>query len=130
MNAREIPIELIDQPKSPLRGRIDAAGLEELADSIRAKGVLQPLLVKQVGDRFEVVAGHRRFLASTAAGLSCVPCVVLAAQEADAELATMLHENLFRTDSIRSRKPRSTPSCTISTTTRRKSRRPCIDRAA
>ena len=98
MNVRDIPIELIDQPAAPLRGHIDVTELEELADSIRAIGVRQPLVVKHKGDGFEVVAGHRRLLAAAAAGLKILPCAVLAPEEEGSAAVVMLHENLFRAD--------------------------------
>jgi ParB family transcriptional regulator, chromosome partitioning protein len=88
------PIEALrPNPLNP-RGELQSAGLEELADSIRAQGVLQPLLVTPAG---VVVAGHRRLAAARLTGLSEVPVVVR-----DLDLVQqqeiMLVENLQRQD--------------------------------
>lgn len=98
MTAADLPIELIDQPVNPLRGRIDTQGLEELVESIKAVGLLQSLLVKRVGQRFEVIAGHRRLLAAGHAGLKLVPCRIVDGELEGKQIAAMLHENLFRRD--------------------------------
>ena len=67
----------------------------ELAESIRELGVLLPLIVKKTGKSFEIVAGHRRFIAAGKVGLQAVPCIVVKVTGADAE-AIKLHENLKR----------------------------------
>ena len=61
---------------------MDEEGLEELANSIRVHGVLQPLLVRKVEDGFELIAGERRWRAAQRAGLSTVPVLV---EEAEGE---------------------------------------------
>src|SRR5262249_54405734 len=58
------------------RGALDTARLEELAQSIRANGVIQPIVVRRVGDRFQIIAGERRWRAARLAGLQRVPVVV------------------------------------------------------
>src|ERR1051325_8851813 len=63
---------LTPNPRQP-RTHIDEAHLEELAQSIRANGVIQPILVRQIGDRYEIVAGERRWRAAQRAGLLKVP---------------------------------------------------------
>lgn len=78
-------------PLNP-RGPVDPATVEELAASIRAQGVLQPLLVTPDG---VIVAGHRRHAAAQLAGLAGVPVVVRAMAEAD-QLSAMLTENIQR----------------------------------
>ena len=85
--------DLRPNPLNP-RGELHVAGLDELADSIRAQGVLQPLLVTPGG---VVVAGHRRLAAARLAGLSEVPVVV---RDLDAvqQQEIMLVENLQRQD--------------------------------
>jgi len=85
--------DLRPNPLNP-RGELHVAGLDELADSIRAQGVLQPLLVTPGG---VVVAGHRRLAAARMAGLSEVPVVV---RDLDAvqQQEIMLVENLQRQD--------------------------------
>ena len=60
------------------RGRLDAASLEELARSIKANGVIQPIVVRKTGDRFQIIAGERRWRAAQKAGLLRVPIVVKA----------------------------------------------------
>src|SRR5438132_10566410 len=88
------PIDCLrPNPLNP-RGELHPAGLQELADSIRAQGVLQPLLVTPAG---VVVAGHRRLAAARLAGLSDVPVV---ARDLDRvqQQEIMLVENLQRQD--------------------------------
>ncbi|MGB9604331.1 MAG: ParB/RepB/Spo0J family partition protein [Bryobacteraceae bacterium] len=72
----EIPIDLIDPNPVQPRAAFAADRLEELAASIRAHGVLQPLLVRRHGDRYQLVAGERRWRAAKAAGLAKVPVIV------------------------------------------------------
>jgi ParB family chromosome partitioning protein len=92
---RIIPIEDIapnpDQPRQAL------GDLDELTASIREKGILEPLIVRRVGTRYEIIAGERRYRAAVEAGLGEVPCVVRDASDAEMmELA--LVENLQRKD--------------------------------
>jgi len=71
---RLVPIEDIDaNPDQPRRSMDDLA---ELTASIREKGVLEPILVRPVGSRFQIIAGERRYRAATDAGLAEIPCVV------------------------------------------------------
>ena len=70
-------------------------GLEELAASIRENGVLQPILVRRVGDDFEIVAGERRVRAAKLAGLLTVPALVCTLAEADSMRVALL-ENIQR----------------------------------
>jgi len=92
---RLVAIEDIDpNPSQPRRSPGD---LSELTASIREKGVLEPILVRPVGGRFEIVAGERRYRAAVEAGFDEVPCVVRDATDAEMmELA--LVENLQRRD--------------------------------
>src|SRR6185295_3778975 len=73
---REIEIDLIRPGQQQPRTTFDQAKLEELAQSIRTTGVIQPLLVRPLGGLFELVAGERRWRASQLAGLSRVPAIV------------------------------------------------------
>jgi len=74
---RNIPIEQIRQSQYQPRVAIDSSGLEELANSIRAQGIVQPIVVRQLGDNyFEIIAGERRWRAAQLAGLNKVPAVV------------------------------------------------------
>jgi ParB family transcriptional regulator, chromosome partitioning protein len=69
------PARIEPCPVQP-RTRFDEASLKELADSIKANGVVQPLLVRRVGERFELVAGERRLRAAKLAGLAKVPVLI------------------------------------------------------
>lgn len=95
---RELSVEAIrPNPRQP-RQHFDQASLQELADSIRSKGVLQPVVVRALSsDQFEMVAGERRWRASQLADLKTIPAIVRELSDADAfEIA--LIENLQRED--------------------------------
>jgi ParB/RepB/Spo0J family partition protein len=92
---RELPIGLIDEPVLPARSSMDDTALDELASDIRLKGLLQPLIVAKVDDRYEVIAGHRRRIACGRAGLVVVPCIVYASKESALE-GVKYSENRFR----------------------------------
>lgn len=80
------------------RRRFDEEALNELARSIAEHGILQPLVVRPVGDeKFEIIAGERRFRAGQQAGLAKVPCVIKHYDDRQA-LAVALIENLQRSD--------------------------------
>jgi ParB family chromosome partitioning protein len=87
---------LTPNPRQP-RTQIDEARLEELAQSIRANGVIQPILVRKVGDRHEIVAGERRWRAAQRAGLMRVPVTIREVPD-DKLLAIALIENIQRED--------------------------------
>ena len=93
----EISVEEISRnPRQP-RTTMNERALEELADSIRQRGVIEPIVVRRAADGYELVAGERRLVACKKAGLSRIPAVVKEADEEDAmELA--LIENLQRED--------------------------------
>lgn len=93
--ARDLPLALIDPPELPARLAMDEAKLEELATNIRANGVLQPIIVFPKGDRYGIAAGHRRYMASSRAGLVMIPAIVYDSQE-DALEAVKYAENRFR----------------------------------
>lgn len=92
---RELPVEsLVPNPAQP-RKNFSAGALSELAASIRTSGVLQPIIVRPRGDRYEILVGERRWRAAREAGLGRVPAIVREATDAEAiELA--LVENLLR----------------------------------
>lgn len=73
---REIEIDLITPGEQQPRTSFDEAKLQELAQSIRVSGIIQPLLVRRRGGRFELVAGERRWRAAQLAGLNRVPAIV------------------------------------------------------
>jgi len=87
---------LVPNPRQP-RTHIDEARLEELAQSIRANGVIQPLLVRRFEGRYEIVAGERRWRAAQRAGLLKVPIVVRDIAD-DHVLQIALIENIQRDD--------------------------------
>lgn len=93
----EIPLERIrPNPRQP-RQRMDPAELESLAASIREHGVLQPILVTEILDGYQLVAGERRFRASQQAGLERIPAVIRQLADRD-QLELALVENLQRAD--------------------------------
>ena len=73
---REIGIDLIRPSSQQPRTTFDSVKLEELAQSIRSTGIIQPLLVRSAGGLFELVAGERRWRAAQLAGLSQIPVIV------------------------------------------------------
>ena len=83
-------------PQQPRRS-FDETALRELADSIRAYGILQPLTVRDKGGYYELVAGERRLRAARIAGLREVPCLVAQVGEEDSALLALM-ENLQRRD--------------------------------
>jgi ParB family chromosome partitioning protein len=96
-DSSEIPIDLIDP--SPLQPRIifDDAKLDELSRSISANGVVQPLLLRRRGPRYELIAGERRWRAAQLAGLTRVPAVVRQVPD-EKVLEFALIENIQRED--------------------------------
>ena len=93
----EVPIDVIDaNPRQPRRS-FESDTLEELAASISQLGVLQPLVVREQGGRYELVAGERRLRASKRAGLATVPVVVVDT-DSRGSLERALVENLHRED--------------------------------
>ena len=92
-----ISIDLIDPSPLQPRGIFDQAKLDELAQSISANGVVQPLIVRPKQDRFELVAGERRWRAAQRAGLTRVPAIVRQVAD-DKVLELALIENIQRED--------------------------------
>ena len=93
----EIDIDLIDPSPMQPRSRFDETRLNELAQSINANGVVQPLLVRRRGMRFELIAGERRWRAAQLAGLARIPAVVRDVPD-DKLLELALIENIQRED--------------------------------
>src|SRR4051794_18792024 len=95
---REIPVELIAPNPSQPRRHFDEATLAALAESVRQRGILQPVLVRPVsGGTYELVAGERRWRAAGLAGLETIPALVRARDDAQA-LEVALIENMARED--------------------------------
>jgi ParB family transcriptional regulator, chromosome partitioning protein len=93
----ELPVDMITPNPDQPRTDIDEARVEELADSIKKVGVLQPVIVRPMGERYQIIAGERRWRASRIAGLERIPVRVLATDEVQS-LELALIENLQRED--------------------------------
>jgi len=93
----EVPIDLIDPPKAATRQSMDEEGLHQLAESIKTAGLVNPILLRKVGRRYEVIAGHRRLVAHQMLNRPTVKAIV---ENIDQEAATRakVHENLCRED--------------------------------
>lgn len=94
----QIPSDRIDRNPEQPRAEFSEAELQDLAQSIRAHGILQPLVVTRSGDRFTLVAGERRLRAAKRAGLSEVPCLVHDTTTRQERLELSLIENVQRSD--------------------------------
>lgn len=96
---KEVPVENIEPNPYQPRSQIDDEGMQELADSIRQHGVIQPLLVTRADlpDRYILIAGERRLLAASRAALETVPVIIREASERQ-RLELALIENLQRAD--------------------------------
>lgn len=95
---RQVPLELIEPNPHQPRQTFDQEGLVALADSIRLKGLLQPVLVRPLpGGRYELIAGERRWRAAKLAGLELIPALVRHHDDA-ASLELALVENMARQD--------------------------------
>jgi len=91
------PIGLVCKSPFQPRRAFEREAMDELTQSIRERGVLQPLLVRAVGSQYELIAGERRLRAAAEAGLTDVPVIVMTAADPDA-LELALIENLQRED--------------------------------
>lgn len=94
---RDIPLDQIVFNHNQPRKHIDEEALENLTTSIKDKGVLEPILVRRVGESYEVVAGERRTRAAAAAGLASVPAIIRD-MDADQAFEVAIIENLQRED--------------------------------
>lgn len=92
---REVDIDLLQPNRFQPRSEFDEAKLNELAQSIKSNGVLQPVLVRKAQDRYEIVAGERRWRAAQLAGLFRIPVVVRAIKD-ERMLEVALIENIQR----------------------------------
>lgn len=93
----EVEVDLIQPGPMQPRTHFDEGSLEGLADSIRTHGIVQPLLVRRQGERYELIAGERRWRAARLAGLTKVPVVVKEVPDQDL-LEIALIENIQRED--------------------------------
>ena len=94
---KTLRISMIDPKADQPRKNFDPEALAQLADSIAANGVLQPILVRQTGERYEIIAGERRFRGAKLAGLSEIPAIVVEADDLTAARYALI-ENLQRED--------------------------------
>lgn len=93
-----VPIELIQRGKYQPRRDINQEALEELAASIRTQGVIQPIIIRPISsDKYEIIAGERRWRASQLAGLDQIPAVIRHVPD-EAAIAMALIENIQRED--------------------------------
>lgn len=92
---RMIHLEKIDP--NPHQARCELGNIEELMESIKSKGVLEPILVRAKHGRFEIIAGERRFVASRNIGLKEIPCIEMDVEDNEA-MEIALIENLQRKD--------------------------------
>lgn len=92
-----LPARAIRPNPAQPRRNFDQTALDELAQSIRQHGILQPLSVRRVGTAYELIAGERRLRAGILAGLTEIPCIVMAMDERESGVAALV-ENLQRQD--------------------------------
>jgi len=92
---QDIALELIDEPQHAMRTDIPRDEIFELAADIKRNGLINPITVRPVGDRFEVVAGHRRFLAHRYGGIVKIRCIVRELND-EQVFSIMTSENLKR----------------------------------
>ncbi|MEE2732165.1 MAG: ParB/RepB/Spo0J family partition protein [Pseudomonadota bacterium] len=96
---RHLPIEFLQRGRYQPRRDMDPQALEDLASSIKAQGIMQPIVVRPLAgpNQYEIIAGERRWRASQLAGLDKVPCVIRAVSD-EAAIAMALIENIQRED--------------------------------
>jgi len=96
-NSQSLPVDAIDPNPFQPRRLFHAERLEELAQSIRGNGIIQPLVVRKSGDRYQLIAGERRWRAAKLAGITHVPVVIRQIPD-DRLLEVTLVENIQRED--------------------------------
>ncbi len=95
---KKLPIEFLSPGKYQPRKDMSPEALDELASSIRAQGIIQPIVVRPIGeDKYEIIAGERRWRASQLAELDVIPCLVKPVPD-EAAVAIALIENIQRED--------------------------------
>lgn len=90
-----LPIVRLQRGKYQPRREFDPEALQELAESIRHQGIIQPIIVRPVGDNYEIIAGERRYRAAELAGLTEVPAIIRTIPD-EAAIAIALIENIQR----------------------------------
>lgn len=94
---QQLPVDQIQRGEYQPRKHFDEAALNELAESIRAQGVVQPIVVRREGNHYELIAGERRWRAAQIAGLDSIPAVIKDI-DSQAAAAIALIENIQRED--------------------------------
>ncbi|WP_370980525.1 ParB/RepB/Spo0J family partition protein [Agaribacterium sp. ZY112] len=95
---KKLPVEFLQRGKYQPRRDMDPVALEELAESIKTQGVMQPIVVRPIGDdKYEIIAGERRWRASQLAGLDTIPVLIREVADETA-IAMALIENIQRED--------------------------------
>ncbi len=93
----KIPLDQVDQEFKNIRTEYDQNHIRELAESLKRVGLLQPIMVRKEGTKFQIVCGHRRFLAAKYLGWLDIPAIEYSIDDGDADVAKV-HENIFRQD--------------------------------
>lgn len=96
-SVEKIPLDRIDEPNIAMRTHMDEQQLAELAKSIKTYGLIQPVTLLKRGERYEIVAGHRRVTACRRAGIPLIEAIVKAYDDQTADSVRMA-ENLYRED--------------------------------
>jgi ParB family chromosome partitioning protein len=95
---RNLPVEFLQRGKYQPRRDLDADALQELANSISQQGVMQPIVVRKIAaDKYEIIAGERRWRATQQAGLESIPAIIRTITD-EAAIAMALIENIQRED--------------------------------
>ncbi|MCB1827072.1 MAG: ParB/RepB/Spo0J family partition protein [Coxiellaceae bacterium] len=94
---REVPVDKIRSGRYQPRKTFEQEGLEELAQSIRSQGVIQPIILRRMNDGYEIIAGERRWRAAQLAGLPQIPAIIRDIPD-EAAMAMALIENIQRRD--------------------------------
>lgn len=94
---QNISLNLIDNNSNQPRVQFDEDKLSELAESIRVHGIVQPILLKKIGERYRIIAGERRFRAARLAGLAEIPAIIKNMSEREMQEVALI-ENLQRVD--------------------------------
>ncbi|NLA33781.1 MAG: ParB/RepB/Spo0J family partition protein [Tenericutes bacterium] len=92
-----IPLDDIIPNRFQPREMFNETALQELSDSIKEHGVIQPIIVRQIGDKYEIIAGERRYKASTMAGLTTIPAIIRNLDDKESSKVALL-ENIQRKD--------------------------------
>lgn len=90
-----LSIDLVDDPPHAVRTELDDQSINDLAEDIKRNGLIEPIIVRPVGKRFEIVAGHRRFTATKRTGAVKINCIIRTLNDKEAT-AIKLSENLHR----------------------------------